>query len=280
MSKFAAMADLSSLFDCFTYLIRGDDDFSSSGGYNINNPPCKVVDKSEIIRILVGKIGNFAAMADILDASEWIRNVEIICVLAGQHVQFAAMADDSHFVYCSGSGERWWWAVVVEELGVVPEVMNSDIKIMKLDIPTPKKFLPIVASIEQYSEIDEMSFEEAMGRIITFEDRIKSQDEPEENYQNKLLMARSSNQNHGNGRGRNLSKGVRDVEQAFNKGMEGDPAAVYGGPTRPRQITRDLNGRTTSPTRHSTKGQWTAEEDETLHTAVKQFKGIKLEENC
>ncbi|GKE21927.1 transcription factor MYB3R-1 [Tanacetum coccineum] len=61
--------------------------------------------------------------------------------------------------------------------------------------------------------------------------------------------------------------------------MEGDLAAVYGGPTRPRQITRDLNGRTTSPTRRSTKGQWTAEEDETLHTAVKQFKGKKLEEN-
>ncbi|GKB32369.1 hypothetical protein Tco_0871770 [Tanacetum coccineum] len=64
--------------------------------------------------------------------------------------------------------------------------------VRKLLNSVPKKFLPIVASIEQYSEIDEMSFEEAMGRIITFEERIKSQDEPEENYQKKLLIARSS----------------------------------------------------------------------------------------
>ncbi|GKD66729.1 zinc finger, CCHC-type containing protein [Tanacetum coccineum] len=81
----------------------------------------------------------------------------------------------------------------------------------------PNKFLPIVASIEQYSEIDTMSFEEAMGRIITFEERIKSQDEPEENYRNKLLMARSSNQNHGNGRGRNLSKGEKGCGTSFQQ---------------------------------------------------------------
>ncbi|GKC46377.1 zinc finger, CCHC-type containing protein, partial [Tanacetum coccineum] len=89
--------------------------------------------------------------------------------------------------------------------------------VRKLLNSVPKKFLPIVASIEQYSEIDEMSFEEAMGRIITFEERIKSQDEPEENYQNKLLMARSSNQNHGNGRGRNFSKEEKGRGTSFQQ---------------------------------------------------------------
>ncbi|GJY59264.1 zinc finger, CCHC-type containing protein [Tanacetum coccineum] len=43
--------------------------------------------------------------------------------------------------------------------------------VRKLLNSVSKKFLPIVASIEQYSEIDEMSFEEAMGRIITFEEQ-------------------------------------------------------------------------------------------------------------
>ncbi|GJZ07933.1 zinc finger, CCHC-type containing protein [Tanacetum coccineum] len=89
--------------------------------------------------------------------------------------------------------------------------------VRKLLNSVPKKFLPIVASIEQYSEIDEMSFEEAKGRIITFEERIKSQDEPEENYQKKLLMARSSNQNHGNGQGRNLSKGEKGCGISFQQ---------------------------------------------------------------
>ncbi|GKA49369.1 zinc finger, CCHC-type containing protein [Tanacetum coccineum] len=88
--------------------------------------------------------------------------------------------------------------------------------VRKLLNSLPKKFLPIVASIEQYSEIDEMSFEEAMGRIITFEERIKSQDEPEENYQNKLLMASSSNQ----GKGRNFNKVEKGRERDKRQGEQ------------------------------------------------------------
>ncbi|PWA37011.1 zinc finger, CCHC-type [Artemisia annua] len=41
----------------------------------------------------------------------------------------------------------------------------------------PKKFLPIGASIEQYQEIDPMQFEEAVGRITIFEERLKIQDQ-------------------------------------------------------------------------------------------------------
>ncbi|KAF4348425.1 hypothetical protein F8388_015736 [Cannabis sativa] len=39
------------------------------------------------------------------------------------------------------------------------------------------------------------------------------------------------------------------------------------------QKNRALNGRTSGPTRRSTKGQWTPEEDETLRRAVQRFKG-------
>ncbi|MBA0806944.1 hypothetical protein Gohar_022784, partial [Gossypium harknessii] len=39
------------------------------------------------------------------------------------------------------------------------------------------------------------------------------------------------------------------------------------------QRMRALHGRTTGPTRRSTKGQWTAEEDEILRKAVQHFKG-------
>ncbi|KAD0890838.1 hypothetical protein E3N88_43583 [Mikania micrantha] len=67
--------------------------------------------------------------------------------------------------------------------------LKDKVLVRKLLNSVPKKFLPIVASIEQYQEIDKMSFEEAVGRITTFEERLKSQDEPEANYQSKLLMA-------------------------------------------------------------------------------------------
>nr|GEV54669.1 zinc finger, CCHC-type [Tanacetum cinerariifolium] len=96
------------------------------------------------------------------------------------------------------------------------KIKNNETKVTELRSKN-RVFLPIVASIEKYSEIDKMSFEEAMGRIITFEERIKSQDEPEENYQNKLLMPRSSNQNHCNGRGRNLSKGKKGCGTSFQQ---------------------------------------------------------------
>ncbi|XP_043706444.1 transcription factor MYB3R-1-like isoform X2 [Telopea speciosissima] len=39
------------------------------------------------------------------------------------------------------------------------------------------------------------------------------------------------------------------------------------------QRMRPLHGRTSGPTRRSTKGQWTPEEDELLHKAVQRFKG-------
>ncbi|KAL2346906.1 hypothetical protein Fmac_000906 [Flemingia macrophylla] len=57
--------------------------------------------------------------------------------------------------------------------------------------------------------------------------------------------------------------------------MEGDrtiPAASDGGIDGVQKI-RALQGRTTGPTRRSTKGQWTPEEDEILRKAVQRFKG-------
>ncbi|XP_076957950.1 uncharacterized protein LOC143633557 [Bidens hawaiensis] len=49
--------------------------------------------------------------------------------------------------------------------------------VRKLLISVPKKFLSIMASIEQYQEIDMMPFVEAVGRVKAFEERLKSQDE-------------------------------------------------------------------------------------------------------
>ncbi|GKC31520.1 zinc finger, CCHC-type containing protein [Tanacetum coccineum] len=89
--------------------------------------------------------------------------------------------------------------------------------VRKLLNSVPKKFLPIVASIEQYSEIDEMSFEEAMGRIITFENASKVKMNRIKFYQNKLLMARSSNQNHGNGQGRNFRQEEKGRGTSFQQ---------------------------------------------------------------
>ncbi|GJU45587.1 zinc finger, CCHC-type containing protein [Tanacetum coccineum] len=88
--------------------------------------------------------------------------------------------------------------------------LESKIIVRKLLNSVPKKFLPIVATIEQYQDLDEMSFEEAVVRLTAFEERIKSQDTLEANDQNKLLMASSNNQSHGKGRGKNFNKEAKE----------------------------------------------------------------------
>nr|XP_043629824.1 uncharacterized protein LOC122601117 [Erigeron canadensis] len=66
-------------------------------------------------------------------------------------------------------------------------------------------FDTIVATIEQSQDLEKMKFEEVVGRIVAFKERIKSQDELEDNDQGKLLIASGNNRleswHHGKGRG-------------------------------------------------------------------------------
>ncbi|URD88852.1 Myb-like DNA-binding domain [Musa troglodytarum] len=57
------------------------------------------------------------------------------------------------------------------------------------------------------------------------------------------------------------------------KGEASSSNAAHEGIGQEIQKQRSLNGRTTGPTRRSTKGQWTAEEDAILYKAVERFKG-------
>ncbi|GKD31995.1 zinc finger, CCHC-type containing protein [Tanacetum coccineum] len=90
--------------------------------------------------------------------------------------------------------------------------LESKIIVRKLLNSVPKKFLPIVATIEQYQDLDEMSFEEVVGRLTIFEERIKSQETKAsvKMIQDKLLLASSNNQSHGKGRGKNFNKEAKE----------------------------------------------------------------------
>nr|GFA60084.1 zinc finger, CCHC-type [Tanacetum cinerariifolium] len=86
------------------------------------------------------------------------------------------------------------------------ETLEDKVLVRKLLNSAPKKFLPIVTTIEQYQDLDEMSFEEAIGRLTTYEERIKSQDTLEANDQDKLLMASSNNKTYEKRRGKDFNK--------------------------------------------------------------------------
>ena len=85
----------------------------------------------------------------------------------------------------------------------------------------PKSFLQIVASIEQCFELDTMLFDEAVGRLKAYEERLKSHGE-KEGEQGQLLLA--SEQRHGEssgrgrGRGRNSDRGGRGRGKGSGRG--------------------------------------------------------------
>ncbi|GKC30488.1 zinc finger, CCHC-type containing protein [Tanacetum coccineum] len=68
----------------------------------------------------------------------------------------------------------------IKDSAVVRELLNA----------VPDKFLQIVASIEQYSDFDEMSVEEAIGRLKTFKERIKAKKGKAFEDQDKLLFVK------------------------------------------------------------------------------------------
>ena len=93
--------------------------------------------------------------------------------------------------------------------------------VRKLQGSVPAKFIQIVATIEQFADLNTMSFQEAVGRLKAYEERIKKPNK-EEDAHNELLYAktdgkeedkqhkcaccgqRKSNQDiKGRGRGRN-----------------------------------------------------------------------------
>nr|GEV41775.1 zinc finger, CCHC-type [Tanacetum cinerariifolium] len=66
--------------------------------------------------------------------------------------------------------------------------------VRKLLNAVPDRFLQIVASIEQYSDLDTMSLDEAIGRLKTFEERLKYKNERPVNTQERLLFAQHEDQ--------------------------------------------------------------------------------------
>ncbi|XP_021986970.1 uncharacterized protein LOC110883554 [Helianthus annuus] len=72
--------------------------------------------------------------------------------------------------------------------------LDDEAIVRKLLDYVPKKYLQIVASIEQYSDIESMPFEEAIGRLKAYEERIKEQDETSDNDQSKVLLSKTDGQ--------------------------------------------------------------------------------------
>lgn len=58
--------------------------------------------------------------------------------------------------------------------------LDKEVTVSKFLNSVPKKYLLIITSIEQYSDLESMPLEEVVGRLKVYEDRLKIHDEKEE----------------------------------------------------------------------------------------------------
>ena len=100
---------------------------------------------------------------------------------------------------------------IVTKFKSLGSTLEDEVVVRKFLNSVPKKYLPIVAPMEQYSDLETMTFEEVVGRVKAYEERLQSHEEKEEEH-DQLMMAEQrhgDSSGHGRGRGRNYERGGR-----------------------------------------------------------------------
>nr|GEY22729.1 zinc finger, CCHC-type [Tanacetum cinerariifolium] len=103
--------------------------------------------------------------------------------------------------------------------------MEDETLVRKLLNAIPDRYLQIVASIEHYSDLDEMTLEEAIGRLKTYEERIKYKKGKQVYNQEKLMFTRHENKgkySRGRGRGRYKFSQGRNHENFKEEKTDGE----------------------------------------------------------
>nr|GEX77227.1 alpha-xylosidase 1-like [Tanacetum cinerariifolium] len=113
---------------------------------------------------------------------------------------------------------------LVNKAASLGHTIEDSVIVRKLLNAVTDKFLQIVASIEQYSDLDEMPVDEATGRLKTFEERLKSKNEIPVNSQESLMFTRHEGQGkpfRERGRGRfNQSQGREQDKNNYQSKRE------------------------------------------------------------
>ncbi|XP_076915693.1 uncharacterized protein LOC143575129 [Bidens hawaiensis] len=97
---------------------------------------------------------------------------------------------------------------MVSKFSSLGETLEEGVLVRKLFDSAPDKYLQLIASIEQCSDVDSMLFEEAIGRLKAYEDRL-NQRKTNASSDNSLLFTRNENQQSPKGTGRGFSSGGR-----------------------------------------------------------------------
>ncbi|GKF42182.1 hypothetical protein Tco_0125524, partial [Tanacetum coccineum] len=114
---------------------------------------------------------------------------------------------------------------LVNKVASLGHTMEDETLVRKLLNVVPDRYMQIVVSIEQYSDLDEMTLEEAIGRLKTYEERIKYKKGKQVDNQEKLMFTRHENKGkyfRGRGRGRHKFSQERNHENFKEERKDGE----------------------------------------------------------
>nr|GEV24238.1 ribonuclease H-like domain, reverse transcriptase, RNA-dependent DNA polymerase [Tanacetum cinerariifolium] len=111
---------------------------------------------------------------------------------------------------------------LVNKAASIVHTIKDQTLVRKLLNAVPDRYLQIVASIEQYSDLSEMTMEEAIGRLKTYKERIKYKKGKQVKNQEKLMFTRyKSKGKHFRGRGRGKHRFSQGKShKKFKEGMK------------------------------------------------------------
>ncbi|KAD4586043.1 hypothetical protein E3N88_23644 [Mikania micrantha] len=78
---------------------------------------------------------------------------------------------------------------IVSKANNLGSIIDNKRLVRKLLGSVPEKYIQIVASIEQFADLNTMQFQEATGRLKAYEERIKKPNKEEDTH-NKLLFTK------------------------------------------------------------------------------------------
>ncbi|GJR07948.1 zinc finger, CCHC-type containing protein [Tanacetum coccineum] len=114
---------------------------------------------------------------------------------------------------------------LVNKAASLGHTIEDQTLIRKLLNVVPDRYLQIVASIEQYSDLSEMTMEEAIGRLKTYEERIKYKKGKQVDNQEKLMFTRHESKGkyfRGRGRGKHRFSQGKNHEKFKEERKDGE----------------------------------------------------------
>ncbi|GKA42849.1 zinc finger, CCHC-type containing protein [Tanacetum coccineum] len=85
---------------------------------------------------------------------------------------------------------------IVSQASSLGHTLDEKRQVRKLLGSVPEKFIQIVAAIEQFADLNEMSFQEAVGRLKAFEERTKKQTNEEDKTGELLFTKEDAKEKH------------------------------------------------------------------------------------